>query len=245
MSLALLGADKSGITNPPRGLIERGIAPVEYSLYGVKKALLKQVQWITNLPAKEEEYQKNREELNKSYETTVKLHDLENENKALREQINAVEPTKYRLLAANTLGKNRVLIIDKGTKDGVAVGMTVIEKNILLGKVKATSERASQVQLITDPDSKIPVEILSETKRAKGIVYGQYQTTLLLDQVLQEENIKEGDLVITSGENQEYPKSLLIGKIEKIEKKDTEFFQKARVRPLVEIDQSEIVFVIL
>lgn len=237
--------DHVGILKPVRGVLELATTPIQFSFYRAGQSVKDNVAFITKARDQEKEIRSLKDELNKVYEENVRLKTVADENKALREQINALEPTKYKLLAANTLGISRYLALDKGSIDGVTVGFPVVSKDILVGKVISVSPRTSQVQLITDPDSRIPVEVITDSKRAKGVLFGQFQSGLLLDQVLQEEKISQNDRVVTSGENLEYPKGLLIGKIDSITKKDAEFFQKAKIQPLLDYKSLDTVFIVI
>lgn len=165
---------------------------------------------------------------------------LEKENVALRDQINATNPKTYTLIPARTIGFDRYLFIDRGEVDGVGVGMTVLSREILVGVVVASTPRTSKVLLPTDPDSKIPVK--TARTGAKGILFGQFGSSVIMDKVVQSEELRLHDTVVTSGESN-LPNGFVVGTIEKVERQETELFQKAEVKPLLNYARLEHVFV--
>jgi len=130
-------------------------------------------------------------------------------------------------------------VIDKGEEEGVAQGDLVIVKNIFIGKIAKGSPKKSLVVLPLDPDSKIP----AKTNRAKGILTGEFQAQLLLKEVLHEETLQEGDLVLTTGEG-DLEANLVLGEVEDVFKNEKELFQEAKVKPLLDLSKLETVFIL-
>lgn len=169
-----------------------------------------------------------------------RLFALEKENTALRDQIGVTSPNTYTLIPAYTIGFDRYLFINRGEIDGVKKGMAVLSKNILIGVVLSTSSRSSRILLPTDPESKIPVKTVKTG--AKGIILGQFGSSIVMDKVVQSEELTLGDTVVTSGEGN-LPYGFVVGTIEKVYKQETELFQKAEVKPLIDFGRTEYVFV--
>jgi rod shape-determining protein MreC len=78
---------------------------------------------------------------------------------------------------------------------------------------------------------------------AQGILKGQFNNSLVLDNVLQTEKITLGDMIATSGENANLPAGLRIGKISEIKKREAEVFQQGMVEPLLNYKDLEYVFI--
>ena len=95
--------------------------------------------------------------------------------------------------------------------------------------------------LATDPEFRL--RGIGQDGRAQGIVRGQLGQGYIFDKVTQAESISTGELVITAGSGL-VPKGILIGQVESIQKSDNAVFQSAQLKPLVNINNLEIVFIV-
>ncbi|MFC1466754.1 MAG: rod shape-determining protein MreC [Candidatus Brachytrichaceae bacterium NZ_4S206] len=137
----------------------------------------------------------------------------------------------------------RYITIDVGERDGIQVGMPVVAGGLaLVGRVGEVSYATSQVQLLTDPASFINVRLVES--RASGTVAGTSEGILLLQNVPQTEELKPGDLIVTSGLGGTLPQALPIGIVERVISQDVETSRQAIVRPGVDFDKLEAVLVI-
>jgi len=106
----------------------------------------------------------------------------------------------------------------------------------------------SKVLLVTDSGS--AVSALTQNARAAGIVRGQFGDTLVMDWILQTEDVKVGDVVITAGLaigddlHSLYPKGLVLGKVADVTKGDSGTFRRAIVVPAVDLRHLENVLVV-
>lgn len=132
--------------------------------------------------------------------------------------------------------------VDKGKRDGMAVGMAVISDGFLIGRISSVSERTSRVQLITDPTSAIPVSLQSAD--TSGIANGQIGFGLSMQKVPQGEPLSSGDTVVTTGLGGDIPKGLIVGTIEKIQKQDNSLFVTADIRPSADLSNLSRLIVI-
>lgn len=170
------------------------------------------------------------------------------ENEILKKQLGFVEESKdLNLLPAYIIGRApnsflQYLILNKGEKDGVKVGQTVISEGLLVGKIIEVSSSTSKVFLITNPTGAVPA--LTQETRGSGLAKGEVGYGLVLEDVPKDINIAQGENVLTSGLGGDYPKGLLIGKIEKIISSSADIFQKASLKILTDFSKLEIVFVI-
>ena len=134
------------------------------------------------------------------------------------------------------------VIIDLGERQGASLDMPVVTERGLVGRITEVHDTSSEVLLITDVNS--AVTALIQTSRAMGVVRGLAGGGLLLDQVPQDVEVHEGEIVITSGLGDSFPRGLVIGQISKVYQRDYEMFQQARVRPTVDFRNLEQVLVI-
>ena len=154
---------------------------------------------------------------------------------------------EYRRVAADVIGWDpsnfaRSLIINRGERDGIQVGMPVETERGLVGRVVAVAPHAAQVQLLTDSSSSINARL--GASRADGLVQGQLTDHLKMKWIEQDIPISENELVMTSGVGGGFPPDLIIGRVVQLEQSASELFQEAQVRPAVDLDRLEIVLVI-
>lgn len=170
--------------------------------------------------------------------------ELEKENRQLRSQLGVAGLSEQKFLPARVLGLGRFLVLGVGSNEGVKVGQTVVLKNILVGRVNLVSAKISHVLLPTDGYSKIPARIEAE-ESVQGLVIGQYNSSIVLDQIVQTDKIPENGFIVTSGEDGAYLPGLLIGKAGRVLSKETDLFKKVEVKPIINYGKLETVFVIL
>lgn len=174
------------------------------------------------------------------------LKEIKKENEILREALNLGLEKEFKLLLAEIIGKDvsqDFILINKGRKDGIKNDLPVITHHrVLVGKISKVYEKFSKVELLSNKESSLNVEIAD--KDILGLVRGRGNLKILLDLVSQDKDLKEGDLIITSSFNDQYPKGLLIGLVSKIKKRDIEPFQQAEIVPLFDLKKTRNLFII-
>lgn len=175
----------------------------------------------------------------------AKLKKLEDENKSLRDQLGT--PSKKlkikqtaSVIGNGGFGTKKVLLIDKGSQDNVKENDLVVVKDILIGKIINVSPKISSVQLLSDSDSSVPVVTAGG---AEGILEGKFGSEISITNVLQSENLKEKEIVFTSGKDG-LPRDLVVGEIGKVNKIEKEFFQNATVNQLVDPESLILVYLV-
>jgi len=171
------------------------------------------------------------------------------ENQILRELFNrAADTPEYRRITADVIGQDtnpalQSIIINKGYDHGVRVGMPVEAARGLVGQVYRVTNNASQVALLTETASAIPVRLGST--RATGILRGAGRGALpTIDWIDLQYDVQVGELVTTSGLGGKFPENLVIGRVIEVERNEAELFQRAVVQPAVDFNNVEIVFVV-
>ncbi len=169
------------------------------------------------------------------------------ENAELREQLKLLPRQKFDIEAAQIIGRTTdgvrdSLIADKGEKDGIRPGMTVVVgEGVLLGIVEKTDRYTATLSLITDSDFKIPVKVV-ETG-AVGLLRGARGLDVMLESIPRTTELKEGQRVATSG-GQEYPEGLMVGAVKSVESSENEIFQSARIAPVANFGRANFVGII-
>jgi rod shape-determining protein MreC len=168
-------------------------------------------------------------------------------NARLRELLGLNERYKPTLIAAQVIGKDpspwfQSMLVDKGVRDGVKKGSSVITSQGIVGLVIEVTSRYSKVMLITDPNS--AVDALIQRSRARGIIKGGTSGYCVLSYVLGKHEVAIGDTVISSGMDGVFPKGFPLGHITSVSQDESEIFQDVTVTPFVDFERLEEVLII-
>ena len=256
-SLLLLLFDHLQVLQPVKAFSEKLFLPP-------KKLIFKEYQEIKEVPEGQGETKELKEKIKALEKEIAQLatrnSQLAIENQAAQRLLGTPLPTEWQFIPAQTAGLvDGILTIDKGQVDGVRVSQAVLVEDIYVGKVERVGKYQSWVKLPIAKESKLLAKVILDGKstnaealnpdvasgrgstevKAKGLLVG-YGDKMRLKRVLQEEQLAEGDLVITG----EFPPNLVIGKIKKVIKKDVEIYQEAEVEPILNYQKLEVVFLL-
>ena len=151
-------------------------------------------------------------------------------------------------VAAQVIGtsgsdQSRVLLIDKGSRDGLKPDMAVITQDGIVGKLRDVDPTTAHVLEINDLSSGAGV-ILAST-RIRAILRGTIAGRVQIGNLTSDSRIKPGEQVLTSGGDQVYPRGLPVGTIESIATDpDHQPYTAIVVHPAVNLDRVEEVLVI-
>lgn len=177
------------------------------------------------------------------------LREIEGEYQLLLDLFNrARQAPDYQRLTASVIGRDtnqaiRSIIIDKGSADGVRVGMPVESARGLVGQVFRTTANSSQIVLITENSSRVPARL--GTSRATGILHGGgLGGSMSIDWIDLKYRVEVGEVVMSSGLGGRFPQDLVIGRVIEVDRREADLFQQAIVQPAVDFDALEVVFII-
>ena len=199
-----------------------------------------------------------RERINALERENEELRSLEAEFQRLQELLDrANETPNFTRVTASVIGRGpnplfRDLIIDKGTNDGISVGMPVESSRGLVGQVFRSTPTSSQIVLITDTASAVPARL--SQARAVGILEGGgVGGLMLMNWIDLEADPRPNEPVVTSGIDgtsieeriaNRFPEGLVIGRVVEVNTGQAELFKQVVVQPAVDFDAIETVFVI-
>ena len=171
-----------------------------------------------------------------------KIQELKKENDILRSSLSLKQNQGFDLIMANVISKELdYLIVNRGSKDDIAIGMPVITANgVLVGKIKKVLKDFSFLSLISKKGDTFDVKI----GESLGTAEGTGDTILLFQWVPKEEVIKQYSKVYTVNLGGKFPKGLLIGEVDQVEKNDAEAFQKGTIFPYFNLTSLETIFII-
>lgn len=240
--------DRAGFFDKPKNIFYFFLTPVQgvaYSFGSSSGFVLKDLFSFHRLGKENEELRVANENL---LSENALLQEIKLENNLLRKQLNVSLDKDHSLVIAHVVGmgtheNNQRISINKGTKDGVAVGDAVITaNNILIGKIGAAYSDRSDVILINNPQSQIPV--ILQISRTQGIVRGEYGTGVVLDFVPIEEKMEKGEKLVTLALDN-IPAGLLVGEVGEIGNQSGNLFKKGIVTPATTFKNFEQVFIIV
>ena len=153
------------------------------------------------------------------------------------------EPT----ITATVIGEDvtswfRTLVINRGSSSGIREGMAVISADGVVGQTIKVSSSSARVLLLTDHASGIAATI--QRSRARGVVKGKGEMLCTLEFTTREEDVKVGDIVITSGIGGVFLKGLPIGEVTMVKRGEYGIFQTVSIRPAVNLPHLEEVLVV-
>jgi rod shape-determining protein MreC len=171
---------------------------------------------------------------------------LEAENTRLRSLTSLRERLPERTLGAEVVARDwngftRGLTVDRGRADGVERLSAVLVTRGVVGRVAVLRRHSAVVQVLTDPASSIGGVVLRT--RANGLVEGVAGGRLRIKLAVSEEVLQPGDLVVTSGIGEMFPKGLPLGRVLRVYA-PTGLFRTAELEPAVDLTSVEEVLVL-
>ncbi len=248
IAAVFLLSDLVGLAKPMRQAVNFIALPLERLTYQGGRAIAQEVSIFWELRSVLGKYYALEKEHRETVAHLNNLSQVAKENEILKAQFARSPVETQKLLPAQVMGVSRYLILNKGQQDGVKGGQVVVLENSLIGKVVEVTATSARVLLPTDPNSEITAEVAGGSYRPRGLVVGDFGVGMHLEKILPDEMVEVGDLVLTSGEltegsNEGYPKDLVIGKISKVQRSDSDLFQRAEVEPIFSYRDLDLVFV--
>jgi rod shape-determining protein MreC len=214
--------------------------------------------WADSLLDARSEAERLRAENRELRQRVIQSEFARQENDSLRRLLDYVDgprfPEDFDPVVTEVIGVpastfTRAIVIAAGTDDGVRVEDPVVTADGLVGLVTRVTDRTARVQLLTDQDA--AVSAVDLRTGARGIVLHARGTreTLVLDFVRKQDEIKEGDEIVTAGWragglSSLYPKGIPIGEVTSFGLTDTDVFQQVQVEPYVDFGALDAVIVL-
>lgn len=246
LSFLLLLLDSIGVVKGIYSLTSLVSVPVRLELH----KLSYKVNDLLGVFAQISDFKKDNEELRVKNQELIEqlseLDELRSENDSLKQELGLeIEKEDWMVegrVISYDLSHENVLQINVGTDDGVREGDVVIYGKYAIGIVKKADSHFSKVFLITSRASNIPVR--GQKNRAVGLIQGDVGLTLNMIDILPDEKIEEGELIVTSGVNSNYPSDLIIGIVSEVDSNPANTTQEAHVEIQLDFSKLDYIFVI-
>jgi len=176
---------------------------------------------------------------------------IEAENHRLRNLLESSFRLKNKVLIAELVAVQldsfrKKIVINKGENDGGYLGQPILDATGIIGQITQINPFSSTVLLITDPNHALPVQINRNGLRAIAVGSGENNALLLQhlprplitdSNLPNDAHILEGDLVVTSGLGQRFPRDYPVGEIEAIIQSAEESSARVIIKPFAKFDQ--------
>ncbi len=188
-----------------------------------------------------------RREVKRLTEENIRLREAAEENLRLRQALHLrlsmpFETVPAEIIARSGSGWFDTATIDRGRKSGINKGDAVVCVRGLVGQVVEADDFTSQVVALTDQNS--AVGAIVQRSRQAGIIQGQGPDSLVLSYLPKDADVKENDIVVSSGMGRVIPKGIPIGRVVKVIRDSVGGTTSAVVKPSARLDNTEQVLVI-
>jgi rod shape-determining protein MreC len=170
------------------------------------------------------------------------------ENERLRRMLGSAAQIADKAVAADLVEVSsepftRKIVVAKGSQDGVYLGQPVIDANGIMGQVTQVAVNVSRVTLITDAGHAIPV--LDNRSGLRALVFGTGdQDTVKVPYLTANADIKEGDLLVSSGMGGTFPPGYPVATVSKIVNDPNESFLSITAVPAAHLNHGKQVLLI-
>ncbi len=218
VALALVGLNR--LNHPiAQGLRNAGLevsSPIMRAAMVVFSPVQTSVRWLSDLKRLASENERLQAENQKLKGWQARAQDLERRTQQLESLARVVPEPKLQFATARVIADSsgsfvRLALIDAGRENGVKTGYPVVSADGVVGRVVATGQRASRLLLLTDFNSRIPVQIGSDLVRA--VMHGDNGPLPKVSFVQAGARIGPGDAVVTSGVGGVFPRGLRVGTV--------------------------------
>lgn len=253
LCLTLIFLDDFGYLKRPKSVFLYVFSPLQQVLQGPSswvEDLFFTINSIEDFKSRSSQLQIENQRLNSEL---VKFKEIERENQLLRKELkfksglcgeaDCIDFVEGSIVSRGFDDYGKSITINIGERNGAKKNQAVVaDGGVMIGKITEVFDSYSKVSLIISSDSS--VNSITQTTRANGLVKGQYGTGLRLEMIDQSEELIDGDIVITSGLEEDIPKGLILGKVSGIEQSPNAVFKSADIDLSFDFSHIEEVFLV-
>ena len=177
------------------------------------------------------------------------LESLASENSRLLDLREATQVIAGEVMPAEIINVSpdpysKRILINKGSEDGVFLGQALLDAKGLMGQVDEVLPFSAWVLLITDSHHITPVEVNRNGERALARGSRSTVSELELEFVTQTQDMKAGDLLVSSGMGQVYPKNYPVAEVTSVFSDPGQDFTTVKARPLAQLASTRHVMLV-
>ncbi len=262
VALLLLSLHEAGALTHIENVLSYVLSPLERGVATVLDTMGTLTQTARDVRELQQQVTQLQQQNDALIQENIRLRQYEAENQEYRAQLNfARKNPTYSLVGADIINYGcsiypcgkvvgqdtnpylRDLLIDVGSRDGIAIGMPVVTGGAaMVGRIAWVAPHLAYVRLINDPQSHIAAML--QQSRITGMVVGTDDGRLIMTEILPDEKISKGETVISSAVGGLLPRGLILGQIAEIAHQESALFQEATLRPALDFRRLETVLVI-
>lgn len=249
LSVVLMTADhKAAHLESVRAALSTVVYPLQYAVHVPIRAgawIAQNLSSRRDLVAENERLKVERLRLQVRLE---KLVTLEAENRRLRTLLDSSVKTAEKVLVAELLSVDmnpfsRRIVLNKGRRDGVYAGQSLVDSQGVMGQVVTAGPISSTALLITDPSHALPVQVHRTGLRAVAAGSGAADS-MSLSHIPNNADIRVGDLLVTSGLGGRFPYGYPVGRVMRVQRDSGQPFADVEVEPSARLERNREVLLI-
>ncbi len=237
------------LLSPLENFFQKIFLPIQLKTYQIANAIREKMDFLSSRKKIIKENKKLTQKIQELIIKKSQFEELSQENEILRKELNFVKKNNLSFVITQIIGEKndsglQTLIINKGETNGLIKGLPVTMQGFLIGKIIKVDKYTAQVLPIIENQSLVAA-VIQNYPKTNGLVKGEYNLSLIMELIPQDIEIKVGDLVITSGLENNIPRGLVIGQIEKIINQSEELYQKAQINSPISFKSLNFLTVLL
>ncbi len=255
LSIILLVISNRNVVIKPKEIGQSFFSVFQISISSVSRWFINTVNSIGELKQAKRELEESRLKILEYERISRDIVKLRQENSELKGLLDFSKELSYRHIPAEVIARQpgnafAVVTLNKGSRDGVKRYMPVVARTSgymgLVGKVISVGLGSSMVLPLFNERSFVASRL--ETSRYDGLVSGRSEDSEYLSMrnvtKIAIRNIAYGDMVVTSGLGQVFPKGIPIGRVRSVRSKAYETSLEVEVEPIIEFSKLEYVIIL-
>ena len=238
-------------------VLEKGLriaaSPFQYGFKAIDDGVSGFFSYFTEKEALQQENDALKKEVSQLHSQLAQMDEISMENIRLKELLSYKTEMagQYNLQLAEIIAENNnnlqhTITLNKGSNDGIATGMTVLNHSGLIGRITAVLPESSEVMLLPDRESAVGARVWS-TREVIGVVEGDGtdSSNLQMIHLPHDADLYVGDDIVTSGLDDVFPGGIHIGEVTAIEYSANGLTKTAYIKPYVNFSRLEEVFILM
>lgn len=223
----------TGVGISVEGFVHALVSPIRSATTSVAVRSSQTITDIQRIDELQKENQLLRNEVAELRALASRQKSAERENEYLREALAYKQQnTGFSLLTAQVVGMDSVdalntVVIDRGANDGVRVGMAVMSRSNLAGRILTVTSTSAHILPVDSTQSSVHAVTIGDSGGTDGIITSDGGKHLTLTRIDPEAVLQVGDAVETSGLAGRFPRGLLVGRVLSIHSSPASVFREA------------------
>lgn len=241
-----------GIMNPVRDVFQTVFAPIQFGIARCAFSVNDSLSFFKGVGNLREDNIALRQENNELKQRIFELKKISTDIDLFKSQDSVKLPFQIgsnripaTFMANSTDVSGGSIILDKGTRDGVKAGNLIVIGTQLVGIVKSVEFSRSYGDLITASGVSFTVYDMDSVHKTAGLAVGMHGATISMERILPNEQISEGDTIVTSGKDGIVKPEFLVGTVTSIKNDPTQPLKTADIKTSVDLSKITRVFILL